>query len=317
MTLHTIVLLVAMAGSTVPVRTSGVLAVAAVGTSVILLTGMKSGALTTILKLAIKSPAAVPLAIVAVIVTIPGAVVSIMLPSIVAPVVPAFKTLHTIVLFVAVKGEITPERISGVPAVARVGTPDMPVTGTRQKAHMQGLPLVALPLIVPPLWVTVPPTTVLITAVPFIIVKSPGMTVADNTPPSKIVPPLYEFKPVRSSVPLSPTAREPKPEIRAEIVRVILSNTIPCAAPKTTVPVRLSPFVVIVIEWGVVDSRYVFSSAAVAAVTATGLAPALSGVNPTATATARIMDRIFFFISFLLFYLSSMHTISVNKRLSV
>ena len=66
---------------------------------------------------------------VALIVTVPSAVVFSESPTIVAPVAPAFATLHVIVLFVAFDGFIVPESINGVITVAVVGTPSILVTG--------------------------------------------------------------------------------------------------------------------------------------------------------------------------------------------
>ena len=70
-----------------------------------------------------------PLVIVALIVTVPAADAFSVLPLIVAPVVPALTTLHVIVWFVAFAGFTVPVSVSGVPAVAVVGTPVMLVTG--------------------------------------------------------------------------------------------------------------------------------------------------------------------------------------------
>jgi len=65
---------------------------------------------------------------VAVTTAVPAAVALKVLPLIVAPVVPAFLTLHTIVLFVAFAGATVPVSVSGVPAVALAGTPVISVT---------------------------------------------------------------------------------------------------------------------------------------------------------------------------------------------
>ena len=73
--------------------------------------------------------AVLPLVMVALTVTVPAAVVLSVLPLMVAPVVPEFHTLHVIVLFVAFEGFTVPVSVSGVPAVAVVGTPVMLVTG--------------------------------------------------------------------------------------------------------------------------------------------------------------------------------------------
>ena len=72
-----------------------------------------------------------PFAIVAVTVTEPAAVVESVLPVMPAPVVPAFFTLQAMVLFVALVGATVPLSVRPVPAVAVVGTPVMPVTGTK------------------------------------------------------------------------------------------------------------------------------------------------------------------------------------------
>ena len=71
-----------------------------------------------------------PLAMVAVTVTVPAAVVFKVLPEMVAPVLPADFTLQTMVLLVALVGATVPVSVSGVPAVAAVGTPVMFVTAT-------------------------------------------------------------------------------------------------------------------------------------------------------------------------------------------
>jgi len=75
-------------------------------------------------------PAALPLAIVAVIVTVPAAVVLRVFPLIVAPVVPGDFTDHAMVLLVALVGVIDPERVR-LPIEAEVGTPVIPVTATK------------------------------------------------------------------------------------------------------------------------------------------------------------------------------------------
>ena len=72
------------------------------------------------------------MAMVALTVAVPAAVALNVLPVIVAPVVPAFRTLHVIVLFVAFVGVTVPVSASGVPAVADVGTPLMFVTATKE-----------------------------------------------------------------------------------------------------------------------------------------------------------------------------------------
>jgi len=68
---------------------------------------------------------------VAVTATAPDAIVVSVFPLIDAPVLPALFTDHTIVLLVASVGSTVPERVSGVPTVPLVGTPEIPVTGTK------------------------------------------------------------------------------------------------------------------------------------------------------------------------------------------
>jgi len=68
--------------------------------------------------------------IVAVTVTVPVPVVFKTFPLMDAPVVPASLTLHDIALMVASDGDTVPMSVSGVPAIAVFGTPDMPVTET-------------------------------------------------------------------------------------------------------------------------------------------------------------------------------------------
>ena len=75
--------------------------------------------------------AVLPLAMVAVTVTVPAAVVVRVFPLMVAPVVPALFTDHTIALLVALSGATIPERAMEVPAMPPVGTPVIPVTGTK------------------------------------------------------------------------------------------------------------------------------------------------------------------------------------------
>ena len=75
--------------------------------------------------------AVAPFAMVAVTVTVPAAVVFKVLPEMVAPVAPADFTLQTMVLLVASVGATVPVSVSGVPAVAVVGTPVMPVTALK------------------------------------------------------------------------------------------------------------------------------------------------------------------------------------------
>jgi len=66
-------------------------------------------------------PAALPLAIVPVTVTVPAAVVLRVFPLIVAPVVPDDFTDHTMVLLVALVGATVPERVR-LPTEAVPGT---------------------------------------------------------------------------------------------------------------------------------------------------------------------------------------------------
>ena len=66
---------------------------------------------------------------VALTVTVPADVVFSILPLIVAPVVPAFTTLHIIVLFVAFGGFTLPDKNNGVTACVDVGTSVICVTG--------------------------------------------------------------------------------------------------------------------------------------------------------------------------------------------
>ena len=70
-----------------------------------------------------------PLVIVAFTLTVPTAVVVKVLPLIVAPVVPALSTVHTIVLFVAFDGLTVAVNANGTPAVAVAGTSVMLDTG--------------------------------------------------------------------------------------------------------------------------------------------------------------------------------------------
>ena len=66
---------------------------------------------------------------VALTVTVPDVVVFKILPEIEPPAVLVAPTLQVIVLLVASVGTTVPERVSGTPAVAAVGTPEMLVTG--------------------------------------------------------------------------------------------------------------------------------------------------------------------------------------------
>ena len=73
---------------------------------------------------------AFPLAMVAVMITAPAAVVVRVFPLIVAPVVPGDFIDHMMVLSVALDGLTVPER-ARVPTEAVVGTPVIPVTATK------------------------------------------------------------------------------------------------------------------------------------------------------------------------------------------
>ena len=66
---------------------------------------------------------------VALTVTVPALDVYNVLPLIVAPVEPAFTTLHVIVLLVAVVGVTVPVSVNDAPALTVAGTPVMFVTG--------------------------------------------------------------------------------------------------------------------------------------------------------------------------------------------
>jgi len=73
-----------------------------------------------------------PFTIVALTVTTPDVVVfKILPPEIEPPAVLGLTTLHVIVLLVAVLGATVPVSVKGMPAVAAVGTPEMPVTATK------------------------------------------------------------------------------------------------------------------------------------------------------------------------------------------
>jgi len=76
--------------------------------------------------------AVLPLAMVAVTVTLPAAVAVSVFPLMVEPVLPALFTDHAIVLLVALSGATVPVRVRGVPAVTLVGTPEIPVTATKE-----------------------------------------------------------------------------------------------------------------------------------------------------------------------------------------
>lgn len=128
-TLHVMVLFVAVAGFAVPVNVSGVPAVASVGTPIMPVTD--AYAPTTFSensreKLVVGVS---PFSMVALTVTVPVAVVlSLLCPVIVAPVVPAVTTVHVMVLFVALFGATVPVNVSGTPTVAWFGTLVMLVT---------------------------------------------------------------------------------------------------------------------------------------------------------------------------------------------
>ena len=68
----------------------------------------------------------------------PDVVVFKMLPpEIEPPAVLGVITLHVMVLLVALLGTTVPVRVSGMPAVAAVGTPVMLVTGTKSVAVLK------------------------------------------------------------------------------------------------------------------------------------------------------------------------------------
>jgi hypothetical protein len=130
LTVHVMLLLVASMGETEPVRVRGVLAVPAVGTSVII----KTGQMITMTKSRVKAvPCAVPFAMVALTVIFPAPLLLLIkvFPSIDAGLGLVYPTIvHTIVLLVALAGATVPVRVRGVLAVPAVGTPVMPVTAT-------------------------------------------------------------------------------------------------------------------------------------------------------------------------------------------
>ena len=130
LTVHAMVLLVALDGTTVPTRVMAATAVPVVGMPMMLVTGTKLLLIVIVKSLVYAIPCAAPFAIVAVTVTVPAAVVFSVLPLMYAPVVPALLTDHAMVLLVALEGETVPERVRGVPAVPVVGMPEMLVTGT-------------------------------------------------------------------------------------------------------------------------------------------------------------------------------------------
>jgi hypothetical protein len=130
LTLHVMVLFVALVGATVPESASDVFVVADVGTPVMPVTGTKA-LVTVIVKSCVYAVLEVlPFATVAVMVAVPAEVALKELPDMVAPVPFALLTLHVMVLFVALLGATVPESASDVPVVADVDTPEMPVTAT-------------------------------------------------------------------------------------------------------------------------------------------------------------------------------------------
>ena len=129
--------------------------------------------------------------IVALTVTVPAAVAFKVLPLMVAPVVPALRTLHVIVLFVALAGVTVPVSVSGVPAVAVAGTPAMFVTCIKESMTVTAQVAVLLPsavetviVVVPArMGLTTPPLTVatavlLLLQVRFLFEAFAGVTVA-------------------------------------------------------------------------------------------------------------------------------------------
>lgn len=122
---HVIVLFVAFAGFTVPVSVSGVPTVAVVGTPVIEVTGTDATVMVKSLVYAVVADA--PLAMVARTTIVPAAEAVIVFPLNVAAT--PLTRLHVMVLLVALAGTTVPERVSGVPTVAVVGTSVMLVTG--------------------------------------------------------------------------------------------------------------------------------------------------------------------------------------------
>jgi hypothetical protein len=130
-TVQVMALLVALAGSTVPVRGRAVPTTAVEGKPLILSTGIKA-AFTVMVKSWVKGLEAVaPLAMVALIVTVPAEVVISVLPLINAPVDPAFVTAQVMALSVASAGDTVALRLRGVPAVAVGRTPVILLTGIK------------------------------------------------------------------------------------------------------------------------------------------------------------------------------------------
>jgi hypothetical protein len=129
------------------------------------------------------------------------------LPLIVAPVVPAFWTLHTIVLLVALTGVTVPLKARGVPAVAAVGTPVMLVTATNgsitvtvQVAVLPPSAVVTMMIAVPaatavtiPLLFTVATPVLLLLQVTFLFVALAGNTDAMRVD----VPPMFKPRVLR------------------------------------------------------------------------------------------------------------------------
>ena len=175
-TLHVIVWFVALPGTTVPVKASGVPAVAAVGTPVIFVAGTKA-VLTMILKFCVYGVVGdAPFTIVAVIAAVP-ALVALNTPVeefTAAPVPPALDTLHVMVLLVALPGFTVPVRVKGVPAVAAAGRFVMLVTGTNAaltvilKSNVKGVPI-ALPFAIVALTVAMPAPVALKVLVPVMV----------------------------------------------------------------------------------------------------------------------------------------------------
>jgi hypothetical protein len=81
--------------------------------------------------------AVAPFSIVALTVTVPGAVVVSVRPLITAPVVPASTTVQMMVLLVALAGDTVPVRIRGVPTTAVEETPLIVLTGIKSLTVME------------------------------------------------------------------------------------------------------------------------------------------------------------------------------------
>jgi hypothetical protein len=77
--------------------------------------------------------AVAPFSIIALTVTVPGAVAVNVRPLIDAPVAPASLTVQVIVLLVASTGDTVPVRVRGVPAVAVAGTPVILLTAIKAR----------------------------------------------------------------------------------------------------------------------------------------------------------------------------------------